>query len=102
MRTPPDTLLGLEHRLGRVFVAGLSISAGALAIGLVAYLLAPASPVPSLLLNSGLAVLMATPLLRVVVSIVEYVRLRDWFFVITTVVVLAELTVTMIYALTRG
>jgi uncharacterized membrane protein len=102
MTTPTDTLLRLEHRLGRVFVAGLSISASALAIGLVAYLLMPASRLPSLLLNSGLAVLMATPLLRVVVSIVEYIRLRDWFFVITTVAVLAELTVTMIYALTRG
>jgi len=102
MTTSTDTLLGLEHRLGRVFVAGLTISASALSIGLAAYLLLPDSRLPTLLLNGGLAVLMATPLLRVVVSIVEYFRLRDWFFVITTIAVLAELMVTMIYALTRG
>lgn len=98
MATPADALLGLEHRLGRLFVAGLTISATSLALGLVAYLIAP-GPAALLLLNGGLAILMATPFLRVVVSIAEYVRLGDWFFVITTVVVLVELSVTMIYAL---
>ena len=33
---------------------------------------------------------MATPILRVVVSFAEYVRMRDWFFVATTMVVLAR------------
>lgn len=102
MASPTDSLLALEHRLGRLFVAGLSVSAATLALGLVAYLTMPGSAAPLLLLNGGLAVLMATPLLRVVVSIVEYVRLRDWFFVATTVAVLVELSVTMIYALLQG
>ena len=102
MTTPTDTLLGLEHRLGRLFVIGLSLSASALAGGLIAYLLAPEARVALLLLNGGLAILMATPLLRVMVSIVEYVRLRDWLFVLTTIAVLVELTVTMLYALTRA
>jgi uncharacterized membrane protein len=101
MTTPTDSLLGLEHRLGRVFVIGLTISASALAAGLIAFLLAPDARTPSLLLNGGLAILMATPLLRVVVSIAEYVRMRDWFFVVTTITVLVELTMTMLYALTR-
>ena len=99
---PSDALLGLEHRLGRLFVVGLSISASALASGLIVYLLVPESRAALLLLNGGLAILMATPLLRVIVSIVEYVRMRDWFFVVTTIAVLVELTVTMLYALTRG
>jgi uncharacterized membrane protein len=99
MATPSDALLGLEHRLGRLFVAGLTLSATSLVLGLVAYLLAPGSIAPPLLLNGGLAILMATPLLRVIVSIAEYVRLGDWFFVTTTLVVLVELSVTMIYAL---
>ena len=43
---------------------------------------------------------MATPMLRVVVSIVEYVRIREWFFVLTTLVVLTELAVGVLYALT--
>jgi len=47
----------------------------------------------------GLMILMATPLLRVVVSTIEYVRMREWFFVLTTLAVLAELSITMIYAL---
>ena len=45
---------------------------------------------------------MATPILRVFVSFVEYVRMRDWFFVAITVVVLIELTVTVVVALARG
>ena len=101
MTTPTDSLLGLEHRLGRVFVIGLTVSASALAIGLIAYLLAPDARAPLLLLNGGLAILMATPLVRVIVSIAEYVRVRDWFFVLTTIAVLVELMVTMLYALTR-
>ena len=32
-------------------------------------------------LTLGLLVLMATPILRVLVSLVVYVRMRDWFFV---------------------
>ena len=102
MTTPTDSLLGLEHRLGRLFVIGLTISALALATGLIAYLLVPDARGPLLLLNGGLAILMATPLLRVIVSIAEYVRMRDWFFVLTTIAVLVELTVTMLYALTRA
>ena len=102
MTTPTDSLLGLEHRLGRLFVIGLTVSASALASGLIAYLIAPGARAPMLLLNGGLAILMATPLLRVIVSIAEYVRMRDWFFVLTTIAVLVELTVTMVYALTRG
>ena len=101
MAAPADSLLALEHRLGRLFVAGLTVSASALALGLVAYL-AGASAAATLLLNGGLAILMATPLLRVIVSIAEYARLGDWFFVITTVAVLVELSVTMIYALLQG
>ena len=100
MAAPADSLLALEHRLGRLFVAGLTVSASALVLGLVAHL--AGSGAATLLLNGGLAILMATPLLRVLISIAEYVRLGDWFFVVTTVAVLVELSVTMIYALLQG
>ena len=60
---------------------------------------AAAPGVSSWLLSVGLVTLMATPLLRVLVSLAEYVRLREWFFVLTTVAVLVELSVTVIYAL---
>jgi hypothetical protein len=95
----PETLATLELRLRRVFVAGLSASAISLALGLGMYFVAPDATSTSYLLRAGLIVLMATPFLRVVVSIGEYVRLRDWVFTALTIAVLAELMVTMIYAL---
>jgi uncharacterized membrane protein len=40
-----------------------------------------------LLLTGGLVVLMLTPLARVLAALIVYVRMRDWFFVGTTVLV---------------
>jgi uncharacterized membrane protein len=39
--------------------------------------------------------------MRVVVSFTEYVRMRDWLFVAMTLVVLAELSLTVAVALAR-
>jgi hypothetical protein len=97
--TNDDPLADLERRLGRLFVAGLTLSAGSLVCGLGVYLLTSDPSTTPWLLSTGLMILMATPLLRVIVSAIEYVRIRDWFFVLTTVAVLIELSVTMIYAL---
>jgi len=36
-------------------------------------------------------ILMVTPLMRVIVSLVAYARMRDWFFVTTTLLVFAML-----------
>ncbi len=44
---------------------------------------------------------MGTPIMRVVVSFAEYVGLRQWFFAGVTVVVLVELSVTVLVALGR-
>jgi uncharacterized membrane protein len=99
MRDQPDPLSNLELRLRRVFIIGLAASASALVLGLVLYFIAPGARQGSWLLSAGLIVLMATPLLRVIVSIAEYLRARDWVFVGLTLAVLAELMVTMIYAL---
>ena len=43
------------------------------------------------ILTTGLVILMITPLARVVTSLVVYVRMRDWFFVGTTILVFVEL-----------
>lgn len=99
MTRDPESLTHLERRLGKVFIGGLSLSAASLVAGLVFYLTMPELGVSSWLLSLGLLTLMATPLLRVLVSLAEYVRLREWFFVLTTVAVLVELSVTVIYAL---
>lgn len=53
------------------------------------------------LLNAGLIVLMATPIMRVIVSFAEYISLRQWFFAGVTILVLAELAITVAVALKR-
>ena len=87
-----DALLRLEIHVGRLFSVGVALSALLLAIGLALDLFAP-GPLSAKLLNAGLLVLMATPMLRVLLSVVEYVRMGDWFFAGITIAVVAELSV---------
>ena len=88
----------LEHQLGRLLVTGVVLAALCLVGGLVLFVADHGSTLAVKVLNVGLIVLMATPILRVIVSMVEYVRIRDWFFVITTVAVLTELGWTLFFA----
>ncbi len=99
MNSDDHTLDRLEAHLGRLLVTGISISAVLLLAGLVLFLRQPASAVAGTLLMVGLFVLMGTPMLRVLVSFVEYVRMRDWFFVTTTILVLAVLGTSVFLAL---
>lgn len=101
MRANPASLARLESHLGRLLVTGVIVSAILLAIGLGLWLSSPESPVALWLLNAGLIVLMATPIMRVVVSCAEYVGMRQWFFAGVTIVVLVELSVTVLVALSR-
>ncbi len=96
-----DSLSRLEEHLGRLLIAGVLLSAGILIVGLALWLANPEGHTAVWLLNAGLIVLMATPILRVLVSFAEYVRIRDWFFVATTIVVLLELAATVAVALAR-
>jgi uncharacterized membrane protein len=91
----------LEAQLGRLLFAGVLLSTACLALGLLLNLLRAAPAAQHFFLTTGLIVLMATPILRVIVSIVEYARMRDWFFVATTLTVLGVLAGTVIVALTR-
>ncbi|HET9063818.1 MAG TPA: hypothetical protein VFO62_11075, partial [Candidatus Binatia bacterium] len=63
MTPPSDPLLRLEQHVGRLFVLGVAVSTSILAVGLALYLLAPDAPAGSRLLDAGLLVLMATPML---------------------------------------
>jgi uncharacterized membrane protein len=89
----------LETLLGRLLLSGVLSAASCLAAGLALSLTHAAASVANALLTIGLMILMATPILRVVVSLVEYARMRDWFFVVTTLVVLIVLFVTIGVAL---
>ena len=95
------SLVRLELRLGQLLVTGVVVSAALLATGLGLWLLGSDATQALWLLNAGLIVLMATPILRVVVSFSEYVLMRQWFFAGVTMFVLLELTVTVVVALSK-
>jgi uncharacterized membrane protein len=86
-----DAIDRLERQVGRVLQAGVWLSAACLSTGLALWMLAGPGPTADTLLTGGLVVLMLTPLARVIASLVGYVRLRDWFFAATTVMVFVVL-----------
>lgn len=90
----------LDVLLGRVLLAGVLSSSACLAIGLTLWLTGYAVAAERTL-AAGLIVLMGTPILRVVVSLVEYLRMRDWLFAGTTLVVLGVLLITVALAMTN-
>lgn len=102
MSATDESLSQLENHLGRVLSGGVLASAVALACGILIYLWSPASHAAAVLLGTGLVILTLTPMLRVVLSIVEYVRMRELAFAAVTLLVLLELAVGVVYALGRG
>lgn len=87
----------LEGTIGVVLRAGVAASSLALAAGLVLQFMN--APGAQWLLHAGILTLLATPVARVVVSIVEYVRERDWTFATLTAIVLVELLASAVAAL---
>jgi len=96
--TSDESLDRLESRLGMLLHAGVLSSAVCLALGLVTWFAAGATALSGWALTLGLLILMATPILRVLVSLVAYIRMRDWFFVGTTVAVFVLLGITVLLA----
>jgi uncharacterized membrane protein len=88
----------LERIIGIVLRAGVVTSSVCLGVGLGLSLIG-AGPVTAWLLNIGVIVLLATPVARVLVSIVEYSSSRDWPFVALTAIVLVELAASAVAAL---
>jgi len=92
--TPPadeQAIERLELQVGRLLQAGVWLSAACLTTGLALWMTLGSGRLPDTLLTTGLVVLMLTPLARVLASLVAYIRLRDWFFAATTVMVLVVL-----------
>ena len=87
----------IEQTIGTVLRVGVLASSVALAAGLMLALIG--APGASLLLNVGIVTLLVTPVARVLVSIVEYVAVRDWTFVALTAIVLVELLASAVAAL---
>lgn len=82
----------LESILARLMLAGVTLSAISLAAGLALWLAGRTTR----LLDVGLIALLATPMLRVVVSFLEAIRMRDWFFVGATLTVVLLLSASVV------
>jgi uncharacterized membrane protein len=79
-----------ERAVSRLMLAGVWTASACLAAGLVLWL-RTAGLSGEGALHAGLLVLMATPALRVVLSVAESIRQRDWFAFASTLAVLAIL-----------
>jgi uncharacterized membrane protein len=88
----------LERVIGVVLRAGVMASSACLAIGLL-LALTGGGGLAGILLHAGIIVLLATPLARVIVSIVQYASQRDWAFTALTAIVLLELMASAVAAL---
>jgi Protein of unknown function (DUF1634) len=99
--TDESAISRLEVHLGRLLLAGVLSAAAFLAVGLGLWMARIAPHLADQCLAAGLFILMGTPIMRVIVSLAEYVRMRDWFFVFTTLTVLGVLLVTVTYAFLR-
>jgi len=98
-RRPEGTSPRMERVVGTVLRAGVIASSACLAVGLLLSLATGGGPVAGLLLNTGIVVLLATPVARVIVSTAEYIVERDWPFAMLTTIVLLELIASAVAAL---
>jgi Protein of unknown function (DUF1634) len=86
-----EAIARLELHLGRLLFTGVTAAAVCLACGLALWSAGAVPGAANALLTTGLVILMMTPVARVVASLIVYVRMRDWFFVATTILVLVVL-----------
>lgn len=94
-----DVAAPLERVIGLVLRAGVMASSACLAVGLVLALMNGEGGIAGVLLHAGIIVLLATPVARVIVSIVRYASERDWTFTVLTMIVLIELMASAAVAL---
>ena len=96
--SPPSGDHGFEVTLGWVLGAGVLASTFCLAAGLVTTLVRGDSAPARLLLSTGLVLLMATPVARVLLSAFTYLRRRDWLFLALTLIVFLQLLASVLIA----
>ena len=92
-----DDTIDTEKVLGRVLGVGTRTSTVSLGLGLALALLRPGR-LADVLLHAGLIVLLATPVLRVIMSIAAFARRREWPFVLSTGCVFALLVAAILLA----
>ena len=89
----------LELAIGRVLRIGTVTSSACFAAGLFLAITGRGGALARVLPPAGLFILLATPAARVVVSVVEYMRERDWLFVALTLTVLLALAASVLAAI---
>ena len=99
MNAGRDPSARLNRMIGRVLRGGVMVSSVSLAVGLVLALIYGEQGIGTVLLHAGIIVLLATPLTRVIVSIVQFAADRDWTFTVLTLIVLMELMASAAVAL---
>ena len=91
----------LERLIGHVLRAGVFTSASILTAGLLLSLAFPSLPAGQRVIRAGLLVLIATPVSRVVASVVQYTRSRDWLFSALTLFVLLIVLGSLVFGIGR-
>jgi hypothetical protein len=89
----------LERWLARILAGGTALAAALLALGLLLELSGAWPGFAAPLERGGLVILMATPVLRVAVSVAEYLLAREWLFASLTAIVLATLVASLLVAI---
>lgn len=97
--TSTSSLRTFERTLARLMLTGVWVSAACLTLGLAGLLVSARVTSAEALLQVGLVILMATPVIRVGLSVVEAIRQHDWFWCLATIAVMLILTGTMVYSL---
>ena len=89
----------LERWLGKILGIGAVTSTTLLALGLVLQLVNRLPNVANDLTHLGLIILIATPVARVVASVVDFTISRDWTFTVLTSLVLVILLGSLMVAI---
>ena len=89
----------LERWLGRILGVGAVTSTAVLAGGLALQLAGVLPSAATVMTHVGLIILIATPVARVVASVVDFTMSRDWVFVTLTSLVLAILLGSLMVAI---
>ena len=97
-----ETSAALERTIGHVLRAGTRVSSVLLVLALAMAVAGYTSGPARALATAGILILLGTPVARVFVSVVGYVRQRDWTFVALTLMVLLTLAASVVAAFAYG
>ena len=81
----------IEEQIGWVLRIGSVLSTALLAAGVVVLLSTSGAAVGLALIHAGLLIVFATPVVRVFVAMIGFVRQQEWAFVLMTLAVLLVL-----------